>query len=55
MLRRSAFTVILAVALVLTTAPGPRASEQERAPSMSPKSFSVNVDGTASKEARRGT
>jgi len=53
--RRSAFTVILAVALVLTTSPGPQASEQERAPSVSPKSFSVTVDGTASKEARRGT
>jgi hypothetical protein len=53
--RRSAFTVILAVVLVLTTAPGPQASEQERAPSVKPQSFSVNVDGTASKEARRGT
>jgi hypothetical protein len=53
--RRSAFTVILAVALVLTTSPGPQAPEQEHAPSVSPKSFSVTVDGTASKEARRGT
>ncbi|MBN1528479.1 MAG: hypothetical protein JW895_05430 [Thermoleophilaceae bacterium] len=53
--RRSAFTVVLAVVLVLTTSPGPQASEPEHAPSVSPKSFSVKVDGTASTEARRGT
>ena len=43
--RRSAFTVILAVVLVLTTSANPQASEADRAPSVSPKSFSVKMDG----------
>jgi hypothetical protein len=53
--RRSAFTVILAVVLVLTTSANPQASEAERAPSVSPKSFSVEMDGRAPQGARRGT
>jgi hypothetical protein len=53
--RRSAFTVILAVVLVLTTSANPQASEAERAPSASPKSFSVKMDGRAPQGARRGT
>lgn len=43
--RRSAFTVILAVVLVLTTSANPQASEADRVPSVSAKSFSAKMDG----------
>jgi hypothetical protein len=53
--RRSAFTVILAVVLVLTTSASPQASEAERAPSSSHKIVTVKMDGRAPQGVRRGT
>jgi hypothetical protein len=53
--RRSLFTVLLAVALVLTTPAGPQASQAEHAASVSPKAFSVEIDGrTPPRDPRRG-
>ena len=47
MARRSTFTVVLAIVLVLSTSASPQASEAGHAPSASPKSFSVTMDGRA--------
>ena len=46
--RRSLFTVVLAVVLVLTTSANPQASEVDKPASVSPKSFSVKMDGRSS-------
>jgi hypothetical protein len=43
--RRSLFTVLLAVVLVLTTSANPQASEITHSTSASPKNFSVKMDG----------
>jgi hypothetical protein len=43
--RRSLFTVLLAVVLVLTTSASPQASQADRSASASPKTFSVQMDG----------
>ena len=45
--RRSTFTVLLAVVLVLTTSANPQASEVGQPTSASPKNFSVKMDGRA--------
>ena len=47
MARRSLFTVVLAVVLVLTTSANPQASEVTHSTSASPKNFSVKMDGRA--------
>ena len=43
--RRSLFTVLLALVLVLTTSANPQASEVSHSTSASPKNFSVKMDG----------
>ena len=45
--RRSTFTVLLAVVLVLTTSANPQASEVDGSTSASPTNFSVKMDGRA--------
>ena len=45
--RRSTFTVLLAVVLVLTTSANPQASEVESPTTASPTNFSVKMDGRA--------
>jgi hypothetical protein len=45
--RRSLFTVLLAVVMVLTTSPDPQAPDAGRTASAAAKSFSVQMDGRA--------
>jgi len=45
--RRSTFTVLLALVLVLTTSANPQASEIDSPVSASPTNFSVKMDGRA--------
>jgi hypothetical protein len=54
--RRFAFTVLLAVALVLTTSPQPEVSQAVRPDLASPKSFSVSQDGRSPvRDVQRGS